>query len=133
MLKVKDVITGVRLAGGGISRKMLMAIGTGVVKANCPSKLKEFSGHIVLTEGWARNVLKSMAWSKRKETTGKIESSEQFLLEEKLTFQRKISTVINDHDHSYRKLGPNTFILCVSWKIHFQSKRGKNCSNQRHR
>ena len=61
MLKVKDVITGVRLAGGVISRKMVMAIGTGVVKANCPPKLKEFCGHIVLTEGWARNVLKSMA------------------------------------------------------------------------
>ena len=98
MLKVKDVITGLRLAGGVISRKMVMAIGTGVVKANFPSKLKEFSGHIVLTEGWARNVLKSMAWSKRKGTTGKIEPSEQFLLEEKLTFQRQISTVINDHD-----------------------------------
>ena len=41
-----------------------------------------------------------MAWSKRKGTTGKIEPSEQFLLEEKLTFQRQISTVINDHDTS---------------------------------
>ena len=39
-----------------------------------------------------------MVWSKRKGTTGKIEPSEQFLLEEKLTFQRQISTVINDHD-----------------------------------
>ena len=36
MLKVKDVIICVRLAGGVISRKMVMAIGTGVVKANCP-------------------------------------------------------------------------------------------------
>lgn len=57
LLKVKDVITGVRMAGGVISRKMVMAIGTRVAKANCPSKLKEFGGHIVLTEGWARNVL----------------------------------------------------------------------------
>ena len=98
MLKVRDVITGVRLAGGAISRKMVIAIGNGVVKANCPSKLKEFGGHIVLTEGWARNVLKSMAWSKRKGTTGKIEPSEQFLLEEKLTFQRQISAVVSDDD-----------------------------------
>ena len=128
MLKVEDVITGVRLAGGVISRKMVMAIGTGVVKANYPSKLKEFSGHIVLTEGWARNALKSMAWSKRKGTTGKIEPSEQFLLEEKLTFQRQISIVINDHDI------PKYLIVNLDQTpSHFQSKRGKDCSNQRHR
>ena len=135
MLKVKDVITGARLTGGDISRKTVMAIGNGVVKANYPSKLKEFRGHIVLTEGWARNVLKSMAWSKRKGTTGKIEPSEQFLLEEKLTFQRQISSyqLPRHSEGSYRKLGPNTVILCMSWKIHFQSKSGKDYSNQRHR
>ena len=98
LTKVKDVVTGVRMAGGVISRRMVMAIGTGVVKANCPSKLKELGGHIELTEGWARSVLKSMAWSKRKGTTGKIEPSKQFLLEEKLTFQRIISTIIEEHD-----------------------------------
>ena len=53
LLKVKDVVTGVRMAGGVISRKMVIAIGTGVIKANCPSKLKDFGGHIALTEGWA--------------------------------------------------------------------------------
>lgn len=96
--KVKDVVTGVRLAGGVISRKMVIAIGTGVLKANCPSKLKEFGGHIELTEGWARHVLETMKWSKRKGTTGKIEPSEQFLLEEKLTFQRLISSIVEEHD-----------------------------------
>ena len=46
------------MAGSVISRKMVIAIGTGVVKANCPSKLKDFRGHIALTEGWARGLLK---------------------------------------------------------------------------
>ena len=86
------------MAGGVISRKMVIAIGTGVIKANRPSKLKDFRGHIELTEGWARGVLKSMEWSKKKGTIGKIERSKQFLLEEKLTFQRRIASIIEEHD-----------------------------------
>ena len=39
-----------------------------------------------------------MEWSKRKGTTGKIEPSKQFLLEEKLTFQRHIASIIEEHD-----------------------------------
>ena len=86
------------MAGGVISRKMVIAIGTGVIKANCPSKLKEFGGHIALTESWARGVLKSMEWSKIKGATGKIEPIKQFLLEEELTFQRRIASIIGEHD-----------------------------------
>ena len=98
LVKVKDVVTGVRMTGGVISRKMIIAIGTRVTKANCPSKLKDFGGHIALTEVWARGVLKSMGWSKRKGIAGKIGPSKQFLLEEKLTFQRCIASIIEEHD-----------------------------------
>ena len=63
LVKVKDAVTGIRTAGGIISRKLVIAFGTGVIKANCPSKLKDFGGHIALTEDWARSVLKSMDWS----------------------------------------------------------------------
>ena len=55
--------------------------------------LKEFLGDLELTENWARSILKSMNW-----TTGKVESSKNFLEEEKFTFQRKISSVIFYHD-----------------------------------
>ena len=48
-----------------------------------------------------------MDWSKRKGTTGKIEPSEQFLLEEKLTFHRRISSIIEEHDI------PKEFILNI--------------------
>ena len=90
LVKVKDVVTGVCISGGVTSRKMVIAIVTGVIKANRPSKLKDFGGHIVLTKIWSRGVLKSVEWSKRKDTIGKIEPSEQFLLEEKPTFQKRI-------------------------------------------
>ena len=60
--------------------------------------MKKYGGHIELTDGWARRVLESMKWTKRKSTTGKVEPSQQFLDKEKLTFQRNISTIIEDHD-----------------------------------
>ena len=86
------------MAGGAISRKMVNVVGTGVIKANCPLKLKDFGGHIAATEGWARGALKLMVWSKRKGVTGKIEPSKQFLIEEKLTSQRPIASIIEEHD-----------------------------------
>ena len=42
-------------------------------------------------------VLKSMDWVKQKRTTGNVETSAQFLAEEKITFQRAISTVFDKH------------------------------------
>ena len=92
LVKVKDVVTRVRMAAGVISRKIVIAVRTGVTKANFSPKLIDFGGRIVLTKGWARSVLKSMAWSKRKGSTSVIKPSKQFLLEEKLTFQRLISS-----------------------------------------
>ena len=68
LVNVKDMVIGIRTAGGEISRKMVIAIGTGVIKANCALKLKDFK------------------------------PSEQFLLEEKVTFQRRISSIIQELD-----------------------------------
>ena len=39
-----------------------------------------------------------MEWSKRKNTTVKIEPSQLFLPEEKLIFQRRIASIIEEHD-----------------------------------
>ena len=52
--------------GGVIPRKMVLLIGAGVIKASCPSKLKGIGDHIVMTEGCARGVLRSMESCKRK-------------------------------------------------------------------
>ena len=59
---------------------------------------KEFGGGLELTENCARNVLKSINWTKRKGTAGKVEPSKKLLEEEKFTFQRKISNAILDPD-----------------------------------
>ena len=56
MLKIKEVIIGIRLAGSVISRKMVISIGKGVLKANNSNSLSEFGGHVTLTDDWARGV-----------------------------------------------------------------------------
>ena len=94
----------------------------GVVKANEPNLLKELGGQ--LTDDWARHLLKSMEWVKRKGTTGKEEPSEKFLQEEKFSDQLEISRVVLKQDiHldlglsldqtplSYVSLGKYTFCL----------------------
>ena len=92
------MIIGTRQAVAVISRKMVISIGNGVLNDNNPNSLSKFGGHIKLTDDWARDVLKSMDWVKRKGTAGKVEPSKQFLEEEKFTFQRSISMVVYNHD-----------------------------------
>ena len=93
MKKIKTIVIGTRTAGTVRSRHIVMAIDIGVVRSN-RKLLKENGGSLELTEDLARGFIKSMNWTKRKGTTGKIEPSKQFLLVEKLTFQKKISGVI---------------------------------------
>ena len=85
MQKIKEVIVGVWLSGAVISRRMVNSIGNGVLKANDPNTLSGFGGTITLTEDWARVILRSMDWVKRKATTF-----------EKFTFQKAI--YVYDHD-----------------------------------
>ena len=103
MKKIKAIMIGTRAAGTAISRRIVnrriaMAIGNGVVTSNSPTLLKENWGSLELTEDWSQRVIKSMNWTKRKSTTGKIEPSKQFILQEKLTLQKKISGVGFEHD-----------------------------------
>ena len=49
MLKIKEVIIGIRLTGASISRKMVISIGTGVLKAKNPNSLSEFGENIIVT------------------------------------------------------------------------------------
>ena len=44
------------MAGGVINRRQLISIATGVGRANNPNHLKEYGGHLVLTDKWARIV-----------------------------------------------------------------------------
>ena len=98
MGEVKTIMIGTRATGTAISRHIVMAIGNEVLKSNNPALLKQTGGSLQLRENWIREVLKFMNWVKIKGTTEKIEPFQQLLLEEKLTFRKKISGAIFYHD-----------------------------------
>ena len=50
---------------------MVISMGNGVLKANDANTLSEFGCHITFTDDWARSILQSMDWVKRKENSGK--------------------------------------------------------------
>ena len=77
--KVKAIAFRTRSAGGVINRKQILNIANGVEKTNNPNSLKGFGGKLELTDRWARYLLNTMGWKKRKGTTGKVEPSSRFL------------------------------------------------------
>ena len=52
MLKIKEVIIETCLAEAVISRKMVISIETGVLKANNPNSLSELGGNVILSDLW---------------------------------------------------------------------------------
>ena len=48
LVKIKEAIVRIRLAGAVVSRKVVISIGNGILKANDPNRLSEFGGEIEL-------------------------------------------------------------------------------------
>ena len=72
--EVKSILHNLRVSGGAVTQKIVIAIGNGVLKARCPEMLEENGGSITLTSKWARGVLKSLDWVNRRYTTAKREN-----------------------------------------------------------
>ena len=71
--EVKSILHNLRVSGGAVTRKTVIAIGNGVLKARCPEMLEKNGGSMTLTTKRARGVLKSLDWVKRRYTTAKTE------------------------------------------------------------
>ena len=71
--EVKSILHNLRVSGGAVTRKTVIAIVNGVLKARCPEMLEKNGGSMTLTTKWARGVLKSLDWVKRRYTTAKTE------------------------------------------------------------
>ena len=86
-----------------------------VVKANEPNLLKEFGGHLELADDWARHLLKSMEWVKRKRTTRKVEPPEKFLPEEIFSYQRDLplDLVLNLDQTPLSYVSPGKYTFCL--------------------
>ena len=71
--ELKSILHNLRVNCGAVTRKTVIAIGNGILKARCPEMLEENGGNITLTTKWARGVLESLDWVKRRYTTAKRE------------------------------------------------------------
>ena len=138
--EVKDIAIATRPASGVINRKQILNIAKGAVGANIPKALKEFGGSLDLTDCSARDALKQLKWSKCKRTTGKVDPSPQFLSDEKLIFQRTISTAILEHDIpaplvvnldqtplSYVSPGKYTSLICIYFRSYVSPVNTEYC------
>ena len=127
--KVKDIATGTRQVGGVINRRQIWNIDKGVIRENNPDILKKFGGTVELTDRWARSILTTLNWSKRKGTTGKVKTSSQFLEEEIFTFQWTISAAVSCHyipDSLVLNNGQNPLAEVSPGNYTFSSKGAKN-------
>ena len=91
LTKLRDIVIEGRMAGGEISRRRVIAIDTGVVKANCLSKLKEYDQDCI--EWQMARLLKlspSSNFYSRKNLHLK-ESSRQLL--KSMTYQRSLYSI----------------------------------------
>ena len=106
--EIKAILHNLRISGGVISWKTVIAIGNGVLNSRYPEKLTKNGESVTLTSKWARGVLKS----KRRGTTAKREMNPSF------TWKRKIANAIFEHSiHNEMILNydqsPLGFIYCA--------------------
>ena len=95
--EVKLILHNLRMAGCGISRKVVISVGNCVMQAKCPEKLAKNGGPITLSVKWARGILKSMDWSKRRGTTAKREMNPALYEELSFSWKRDIAGIIFNH------------------------------------
>ena len=94
--QVKCILHNPGVSGGAVTRKTVIAIVNGVLKARCPEMLEENERKITLTTKWTRGVLKSLDRIKRRDTTGKREMNPA-LYELIFSCKRKIANAIFEH------------------------------------
>ena len=95
--EVKAILHNLRVSGGTVSRKTVIAIGDGVLSSRCPEKLAKNGGSVTLTTKWARGILKSLDWVKRRGTTSNREMNPALYEELTFSWKRKIANVLFEH------------------------------------
>ena len=72
-------------------------MGNGVFASRCPEKMSRNGGKINLTVKWARGILKSMNWVKRRGTTAKLTMNPALYDELAFTWKKKIAEKVFEH------------------------------------
>ena len=95
--EIKAILHNLCVSGGAVTRKTVIAIGDGVLSSRCPEKLAKNGGSVTLTTKWARGILKSLDWVKRRGTTSKREMNPALYEELTFSWKRKIANVLFEH------------------------------------
>ena len=66
MTEIKQILSNLRGDGCAISTMVVISVGNGVLSSRCPDKMAKNGGNIAFSIKWARNILKSMNWVKRR-------------------------------------------------------------------
>ena len=95
--EIKQILSNLRVAGCSVSRKVVISVGNGVIASRCPEKISRNGGKINLTVKWARGILKSMNWVKRRGTTAKRTMNPAIYDELVFTWKKKIAEKVFKH------------------------------------
>ena len=60
------ILDNLRTVGCALSRKVVISVGNGVLKSRCPEKMAKNGRNITLSIKWARGILQSVEWVKRR-------------------------------------------------------------------
>lgn len=63
---VQSWVKNVRLSGGVVNSRILMAAAEAIVTKYAKHKLERYGGHIVITKTWAKSFLRRLGYVKRK-------------------------------------------------------------------
>ena len=95
--EIKVILENLRISGCAITRKVVIAVGNGVLASKCPDKMSRNGGSIELSIKWARNILKSMNWTRRRGTTAKRKMNPALYDELCFTWKRNIAEIVLEH------------------------------------
>ena len=95
--EIKQILSNLRVAGCSVSRKVVISVGNGVLASRCREKMSGNGGKINLTVKWARDILKSMNWVKRRGTTAKRTMNRALHDELAFTWKKKIAEKVFEH------------------------------------
>jgi hypothetical protein len=94
---VQNWVRQVRLQGGVINARVVMAGAEAIVTKHAKHKLECYGGHITITKHYARSLLRRMGFVKRKGTKNVKQLPSDFE-EIKASFVEKVSNVVKQHD-----------------------------------
>lgn len=129
---IKCYIRALRDAGGVVNTAIVLAAATGILQRKDPASLHCNGGHIILKKSWAKCLLKTMNFVKRRATTKHVPNlhnfddlRDQYLLD--------IKAVVQPGQPDYQ-LGPNGSQLCSCIRVDDVQRRieaGRGCWSER--